>query len=145
MLRGNYIATIDDKGRLKIPSFFRRRIEDKYGSEVYVTSLTGESVWIYPLQEWESVEQRLAVLPALDRAKRAFLDRTNYFGQQTAIDAQGRVLVPAVLRRASELLGEVTVFGQQHYLEVWEAEKFQTHLRENPFTEEYEAALSRFI
>lgn len=145
MLRGNYTATIDDKGRLKIPSNFRRRIEEKYGLEVYVTSLTGDSVWIYPLVEWESIEQRLLTLPALDKSKRAFLDRTNYFGQQTEIDNQGRIVIPVVLRRAAEVLGDVFVFGQLHFLEVWDAEKFDAHLKQNPFTEADEAALARFI
>ncbi|MEP6924295.1 MAG: division/cell wall cluster transcriptional repressor MraZ [Pyrinomonadaceae bacterium] len=145
MLRGNYTATIDDKGRLKIPSNFRRRIEEKYGAEVFVTSLTGDSVWIYPLREWEAIEQRLATLPSLDMAKRSFLYRANYFGQQTEFDTQGRILIPAILRRKAEILGEVSVIGQLHFLEVWDAEKFQTHLENNPFTAEHEAALSRFI
>ena len=143
MLRGNYTATIDDKGRLKIPSDFRRRIADRYGAEVFVTSLTGDSVWIYPLPEWESIEQRLAVLPSLDASKRAFLDRTNYFGQQTEFDNQGRLLIPPILRRAAEVLGEVAVIGQLHFLEVWDAEKFQMRLKNNPFTAEHEAALAR--
>ena len=145
MLRGNYAATIDDKGRLKIPSNFRRRIEAKYGVEVFVTSLTGDSVWVYPLREWENIEQRLQVLPAMDGAKRAFLYRANYYGQQTEFDAQGRILIPAILRRAAEILGEVAVIGQLHFLEVWDAEKFHTHLQDNPFTADHEAALSRFI
>jgi MraZ protein len=145
MLRGNSAATVDDKGRLKIPSNFRRRIEAKYGAEVFVTSLTGDSVWVYPLKEWENIEQRLQVLPAMDQAKRAFLYRANYYGQQTELDAQGRILIPAILRRTAEILGEVAVIGQLHFLEVWDAEKFQTHLENNPFTAEHEAALSRFI
>src|SRR3712207_2766858 len=107
MLRGNYTATIDATGRLKIPAFFRRSIEEKYGTEVYVTSLTGESVWIYPLTEWESIEQRLAILPTTDKAKRAYLDRTSYFGQQTQIDNQGRILIHSLLRKSAEIVGEV--------------------------------------
>lgn len=143
MLRGNYIATIDDKGRLKIPNDFRRRIEEKYGLEVYVTSLIGESVWIYPLPEWENIEQRLAILPAMDKARRGFLDRTNYYGQQTVIDAQGRVLIHSLLRRSAGVVGEVAVLGNLNYLDVWESEQFQRRLLSNPFTAEDEAALAR--
>ncbi len=143
MLRGNYIATIDDKGRLKVPTNFRRRIEEKYGLEVYVTSLTGESVWIYPLPEWESIEQRLAILPSMDKAKRAFLDRTNYYGQQSTIDTQGRILIHSLLRRSAGIVGEVAVLGSLNYLEVWESEQFQTRLASNPFTAEDEATLAK--
>ena len=55
MLRGNYTAKIDSKGRLKVPTAFRRLIQEKHGAEVYVTSLTGESARIYPLAEWEAM------------------------------------------------------------------------------------------
>jgi MraZ protein len=143
MLRGNYTATIDEKGRLKIPAYFRRSIEEKHGSDVYVTSLTGESVWIYPLPEWESIEQRLSLLPSTEKAKRNYLDRTSYFGQQAQIDAQGRVLIHPLLRRSSGVIGEVVVLGYLSYLDVWEADKFQLRLLTNPFTEEDEATLAR--
>src|ERR671929_14597 len=104
MLRGNYTARVDEKGRLKIPTAFRRYVEEKYStSEVYVTSLTGECVRVYPLREWENIEQRLALLPSMDPARRKFLDRTNYYGQQTAMDNQGRILIhpplPGAVRR----------------------------------------------
>ena len=69
MLRGNYTARIDVKGRLKVPTPFRRLIDEKHGSEFYITSLTGDNVRIYPLPEWESIEQRLSLLPTmLDQA-----------------------------------------------------------------------------
>jgi MraZ protein len=100
-------------------------------------------VWIYPLSEWQSIEQRLAILPSTDRAKRAYLDRTSYYGQQSQIDNQGRILIHSLLRKSAELLGEVVVLGYLSYLEVWESERFQVRLLANPLTEEDEAALAR--
>lgn len=143
MLRGNYTARTDEKGRLKIPTTFRRYIEEKYGQDFYVTSLTGECVRIYPLPEWESIEQRLALLPSMDPARRKFLDRTNYYGQQTALDNQGRLLIHPLLRRAAELTGDVAVLGYLTYLEVWELERFERRLLSDLYTEEDEAAISR--
>jgi MraZ protein len=143
MLRGNYTARIDSKGRLKVPNSFRRYIQDKHGAEVYVTSLTGENVRIYPLAEWESIEQRLALLPSMDPARRRFLDRTNYFGQQTALDLQGRVLIHPLLRKSAGVVGDVAVLGYLTYLEVWELERFQQRLLSDPYTEEDEAAIAR--
>ena len=70
MLRGNYITRIDNKGRLKVPTAFRRYLEEHYGVEFYVTSLTGEYARIYPMAEWATIEERLATLPSMDRAKR---------------------------------------------------------------------------
>ena len=143
MLRGNYTARIDSKGRLKIPTPFRRLVEEKHGAGVYVTSLTGENVRIYPLPEWESIEQRLALLPSMDPARRKFLDRTNYYGQQATIDGQGRVLIHPLLRKSASVLGDVAVLGYLTYLEVWELERFQQRLLADPYTEEDEAAIAR--
>ena len=143
MLRGNYTARMDAKGRLKVPTTFRRHIQETGGAEVYVTSLTGESVRIYPLAEWEGIEQRLALLPSMDPARRKFLDRTNYYGQQTTIDGQGRVLIHPLLRKSAGVMGDVAVLGYLNYLEVWELERFQQRLLSEPYTEEDEAAIAR--
>jgi len=143
MLRGNYTARIDSKGRLKVPTAFRRYIQDNHGTEVYVTSLTGESARIYPLIEWENIEKRLALLPSMDPALRKFLDRTNYYGQQTMMDAQGRILIHPLLRKSAGVMGDVAVLGYLNYLDVWELEKFQQRLIVDPFTEEDEATLAR--
>ena len=143
MLRGTYTARIDSKGRLKVPTLFRRYMDEKYGANFYVTSLTGDCVRIYPLPEWESIEQRLSLLPSMDPARRKFLDRANYYGQQSAMDGQGRVLIHPLLRKSAEVLGDVAVLGYMTYLEVWELEKFQQRLVSDPYTEEDEAAIAR--
>lgn len=143
MLRGNYTARIDSKGRLKVPTPFRRLIEDQHGKEVYITSLIGDCVRIYPLPEWEAIEQRLAHLPSMDPAKRRFLDRTNYYGQQATLDGQGRVLIHPLLRKSAEVLGDVVVLGYLTYLEVWELDRFQQRLLSDPYSEEDEAIMSR--
>ncbi len=143
MLRGNYTARIDSKGRLKVPTAFRRLIEEKHGAEFYVTSLTGDCVRIYPLPEWDSIEQRLNLLPSMDPARRKFLDRTNYYGQQASIDGQGRLLIHPLLRKSAGVVGDVAVLGYLTYLEVWELERFEQRLLSDPYTEEDEAAIAR--
>ena len=143
MLRGNYTARIDSKGRLKVPTLFRRYFEEKYGAALYVTSLTGDCVRIYPMPEWEAIEQRLSLLPSMDPARRKFLDRTNYYGQQSAMDTQGRVLIHPLLRKSAQVVGDVAVLGYLSYLEVWELDKFQQRMLSDPYTEEDEAAIAR--
>jgi MraZ protein len=142
MLRGNYPARIDSKGRLKVPTAFRRYLEEKHGSAVYLTSLTGECVRIYPMPEWEAIEKRLSLLPTMDPARRKFLDRTNYYGQQSSMDSQGRVLIHTLLRKSASVIGDVVVLGYLTYLEVWELDKFQQRLLSDPYTEEDEAAIA---
>jgi MraZ protein len=142
MLRGHHSARVDEKGRLKVPTPFRRIIEEKYVTEFYITSLTGEFVRIYPLPEWESIEQRLTLLPSMDPAKRKFLDRTNYYGQQTSFDANGRLLIPSILRRSAGMIGDVAVMGYLSYLDVWELDRYERRLQSDPYTEADEAAIA---
>lgn len=135
MLRGNNPATIDDKGRLKIPAVFRAEIESTWGNDFYVTSLTGDSVLIYPLPVWHEIEQKLAKLPSLNPTKKKFLDRTNFYGQVTAMDKSGRVLIPTLLRESAQMTGEVAVLGYLTNLEVWNHERFVGNLKDKEFTE----------
>jgi|DewCreStandDraft_5_1066085.scaffolds.fasta_scaffold03029_5 MraZ protein len=144
MLRGNYIAKMDEKGRLKIPAHFRRKILEKYTSnEVYVTSLTGENVYIFPLKEWEEIEKKLSILPTNEEAKVIYLTNTSFWGQESEIDNQGRVLIHPILRQRAEIYGDVAVLGQLNYLNVWNLERIERFLAEHPFTEENAAVLAR--
>lgn len=143
MLRGNYNARMDEKGRLKIPTHFRRKIEEKYGSQVYVTSLTGESVQIFPLKEWEIIEQKIALLPTNEIARRIYITATSFYGQEAEIDNQGRVLIHPRLRQKAEIYGDVSVLGYLNYLDVWNEQRIEQYLLQNPFTAEHESILAR--
>ena len=136
MLRGNATATIDDKGRLKIPSSFRALIDVSWGSDFYVTSLSGESGLIYPLPVWQEIEERLAKLPSFDPTKKKFLDRTNYYGQLTSSDKSGRILIPTLLRESAQMTGEVAVLGSLNYLEVWNHKRFFERMKNHQFSDE---------
>ena len=143
MLRGNAPATVDEKGRLKIPSTFRSYIEESWGSDFYVTSLSGESVLIYPLPVWQEIEERLAKLPSLNPTKKKFLDRTNYYGQVTAVDKSGRILIPTLLRESAQMTGEVAVLGYLDHLDVWNNKRFLARIKDHEFTEEDQDTLSK--
>lgn len=145
MLRGSYTARMDDKGRLKVPADFKRYLDQRYGRpDFYVTSVDGACARLYPLAEWEEIENRLALLPSMDSAKRKFLDRVNYYGQLQQLDGQGRILIHPLLRGAAELLGDVIVLGYLTYLDVWSLEKFRrVRLEEQPFTDEDADTIAR--
>lgn len=142
VLRGNHTAKIDDKGRLKIPNAFRSVIQAAHGPELFVTSLTGEDVRVYPMPVWAALEARLGGIPSTHPARLRFFDRVNYFGQMAEIDSQGRVVVPARLRASAGMSGEVDVIGQYDYLDVWNHERFVAKLNREPYSEEDARALS---
>ena len=144
MLRGSTSARIDDKGRLKVPNAFRRLVEQKHGRDVFLTSLTGEYVRIYPMPVWLELEQRLAGMPSTHPAKLRFLDRINYYGSDAELDPQGRVIIPARLREAATMNGDVDVLGQVNYLDVWNHDRFVAKMQRDPFTDDDAKALSEF-
>lgn len=142
MLRGNYLAKIDDKGRLKIPNAFRALIEEKYGASLFVTSFYGESVRIYPMPVWVGLEKKLAKIPVTHPSRKRFSNQVNYYGQSTEFDKQGRVLLNGRVREVAHMEGEVDVFGQYDHLEVWNHNLFVERLERDPFTEADALALS---
>jgi MraZ protein len=144
VFRGHEQARVDDKGRLKIPNVFRSLLETKYGRELFLTSLTGESVLLYPMPVWIEKEEKLGRMPAGHPARLRFLDRVNFFGQVAEIDTQGRVLVPVRLRDTATMSGDVDVLGQYNYLEVWNHDRFLTKLQRDPYTDEDARALAEF-
>ena len=144
MLRGNHPARIDDKGRLKVPNGFRVVIQKDHGSDLFVTSLTGQSVRIYPMPVWVEIERRIEKMPSTHPARQRFLDRVNFYGQVAEFDQQGRVVIQQRLRDSALISGDVDVLGQQNYLEVWNHERFVARLIAEPFTDDDAKALSDF-
>ena len=116
MLRGSYSAKIDAKGRLKIPNAFRGLVEGQNrGTAVYVTSLTGDSVRLYPMSVWAGVEERLSRMPSTH---------------------------PARLRDGAGMTGDVDVLGLVDYLDVWNHERFLSKLQREPFSDDDARALA---
>lgn len=135
MLRGNAMAKIDEKGRLKLPSLFRSAIEEKFGTEFFVTSLKGESIRIYPLEVWIRLEEKLAGLSSVKPSMTRFKNAVNYYGQSAVMDNQGRVLIHPLLRDSAGARGEVAVLGQHDYLEVWNRKRFEERVTGDPLTD----------
>ena len=137
MLRGSFPAKIDEKSRLKIPRDFLKLIEEKYGRELFVTSLDGICAHVYPMPVWVEIERQLGTQglvrdPEVDR----FFKHTSYYGQVAEIDNQGRLLIHPRLREKTGMAGEVDVVGSYDHLEIWNLERLRTDLAASPFTEQ---------
>ncbi|HVZ60685.1 MAG TPA: division/cell wall cluster transcriptional repressor MraZ [Terriglobales bacterium] len=140
MFRGNHPTRVDEKGRLKVPADFKRVIDEKYGAQFYITSVDGKVAQIYPFEEWERIEQKLASLSNFNPTKKKFLTRTNYYGQVVEMDGQGRLLVPQLLRESAQLKGEVAVMGYLNRLEVQSMDSVRKEVEE-AFSPEDEKSL----
>ena len=143
-MRGSAPARIDDKGRLKVPTLFRSDIQDLQGPDVFVTSLTGDCVRIYPMPVWLDIERKVSAMPGNHPSRLKFLDRVNYYGQTSELDAQGRIVIPPQLRERAAIVGEVRVFGRIDYIEVWNEARFVEKLKHEPWRDEDGLQLAPF-
>ena len=127
IFRGSYQASIDDKGRLKLPARLKGQLEEWFGPEVFVTSLAPHELRIYPLNAWEEIERRFLSRPAMDPLVSRLMEHANY-GQDVDMDTQGRVLIPSLLRDVIQVNGEVVVSGRGRFLAVVSRERAHSEL-----------------
>ena len=144
-LRGSAETTVDEKGRFKVPSIFRAPIEETFGPDFFLTSISGVDVLIFPMPVWNALEEKLAAMPAIHRAKAKFQERFNTYGQVARMDAQGRLLVPSLLREVSALEGDALVLGQTDHLRLVDRTKHLKSLRTATITDEDYDELARHL
>jgi MraZ protein len=96
--RGGFPATIDAKGRVKLPARLREQLEEGFGHDVFVCSFFPHELRVYPLPVWELVEERLLSKPAMKPALLKLIERAFNYGQLLELDDHGRLMIPALLR-----------------------------------------------
>ena len=120
MFMGEYNHTIDAKGRLIIPAKFRETL----GEEFILTKGLDGCLSIYPMDEWESFEEKLKALTLTDKNARAFLRFFVAGATSCELDRQGRILIPSTLREFAGLEKEVVLTGNLTRIEVWSKERW---------------------
>ncbi|MGH7377938.1 MAG: division/cell wall cluster transcriptional repressor MraZ [Candidatus Methylomirabilales bacterium] len=139
MFRGRYEHSIDDKGRLSIPSRFREALARRR-QKVLILTHFDSCVAAYPLDEWRQLEERIRKQSTLQKDIRAFL-RLFYSGAtETAVDGQGRILIPPPLREKAGLAREVMIVGVLNKIEIWSKARWEEFLAGSPVTFEDVAA-----
>jgi MraZ protein len=144
MFRGNHPTRVDEKGRLKVPAEFKREIEERYGTKFYITSENGKTAKVYPMEEWEKIEQKLLNMPNSNPSKKRLLTATSFYGQNAEMDSQGRVLLPQILREKAQVMGDVAVFGMLTFLEVTNMDAIRQEMDANPLTDADADALGAY-
>ncbi len=140
--RGGFPATIDAKGRVKLPARLREQLEESFGREVYLCSFFPHELRIYPLEVWQLVEERLLSKPAMKPAVLKLIERVNY-GQLLELDDHGRLMVPALLREMVDVQGEVVVSGRINHLAITMRARAAAILQEDSLSDEELEELAR--
>jgi len=162
LFRGLQTGRVDDKYRLKFPAFVQKMLAEKYGIEesagdsekdgdgdkkksvrvdVFITSLDGKEIKIYPISEWERVERTLADKSSdgnsLDgKRKNKILFLANHFGAEQSLDNQGRILVPVPLREGSGARCEIKMVWQSNHLLAMNEENYEKKMSLNMLDDE---------
>jgi len=135
LLIGSYPAKLDDGGRLKIPERFRTVIEERFGKELFITSLEDDFVQMFPYPVWEKMTETPAYGSRYpDPDIQEFLRKAHVFGTPGEIDAKGRVLISFALREKAGLQAEVQVIGLNDYLEIWDRGRLMDKMAKKPLT-----------
>lgn len=128
LFRGRFEFTIDEKGRLSIPSKFRDIVQQGHDGKLIVTNLP-RCLVAYTPDQWESIESKASRLSTLNANVQSFL-RYFYSGAtECELDRQGRILVPPTLRSAADLQHQVVIAGMVNKIEIWSKERFDEEIK----------------
>jgi MraZ protein len=130
MFRGKFIHSVDDKGRISLPSRFREVLRIRYGSETLIITNLPECLVAYPFEEWKKLEERLLSIPWSMREGREFLRYFLGSAEECQPDKQGRLLLPQALREEYNLDQEVCLLGMLSYFEIWHPERLRERFKD---------------
>jgi MraZ protein len=143
--RGSFVLKVDDRGRVKVPSQYLSILTEQYGKDLYITSLNGDRVLIYPLLVWEGIEQSIEKIKIRAPEIEEYISRTSYWGNESEVDSRGRMLIPPELRKSGQLNSNVRIFGEIDHMVVWNEELFKQKALSGEFTDEKLQVVSRLI
>lgn len=123
MLLGEYQHNLDNKGRVAIPAKFK----EKLTAGAIITRGLDNCLFVFASKEWESLAQKLVALPLAQANSRAFVRLMLAGAMDTAIDGQGRILIPDYLRRYADLKKQVIIAGLYNRVEIWDAERWSEY------------------
>ncbi len=126
MFIGEYKHSLDEKGRVIVPSKYR----EKLGEIFILTKGLDGCLFIYPLSEWNLFEQKLKQLPLTNTNARKFVRFFLSGATECNTDKQGRILIPNHLRVYSEIEKDIVFIGMSNRIEVWSINKWNSYNEE---------------
>lgn len=123
MFMGEYLHALDAKGRMIMPSRFREELGERF----IVTRGLDHCLFVYPMGEWKTLEEKVKALPTAQADVRAFVRLLFSGAVEAEIDSQGRVMLPQNLREHAEIDRELYVIGISTRVEIWSKERWESY------------------
>jgi MraZ protein len=143
MFQGHAINTLDEKGRIIIPSKFRKHITPEANNHMHVILGRDNCLWLYPSYEWTKLLKKIESLNPFLRDEIAMVRQMMYYAEECLIDSQHRILIPQDLLQKVDIKKEVLFIGQLEKIELWNEENYQSYLKGNKET--YEEVMEKVM
>ncbi len=141
--KGQETYSIDNKGRVNVPSKMRKSMAPEAKDTFVITRGTEECIVAYPLDEWKKYEEKLQNLNQFDEKNRFFLRTILMWSEEVNLDSQQRISVPKKLLDFAGIDGKTTIVGMVDRIELWNPEKFEAYLLSS--TESYESVAAKVM
>ena len=128
--KGQYKYTLDSKGRLNIPSKLRKSISPEANETFVITRGLETCLFVYPLDEWNRIEEKLRNLPMTQKNNRLFVRLMLSNASESQLDKQGRISIPANLLNIARIEKDVLIIGTLERIEFWNPDIFQKYIDE---------------
>ena len=140
MFRGQYLYSVDTKGRISIPAKLRKHINPEANDTVVMTQGTSKCIDIYPYDFWLTVEAKLLELNPFDPQHMKFTRMISQKATEDVLDLQARILLPQYLLDYAGIEKEVLVLGVLRKIELWNPAVYDEYINSTEETYEQIAA-----
>lgn len=143
MFRGQYKYSVDSKGRISIPAKLRRHVAPDANDTFVMTRGTAECIDVYPLDQWQLIEEKLSKLNPFNPDDAKFIRMISQYASEDSMDSQSRILIPQSLIEYSKIDKEVIILGALNKIEVWNPKIYEEYL--NQIGETYEQIAAKVM
>ncbi len=131
MFRGSFEHTVDAKGRVSVPAKFREILIERYDGRLVIAMDFDRCLTVYPLEEWEKLEEKIKGLPMMQQEVKDFMRFFFSSAIECELDKQGRILIPPGLRERAGINKNVIMVGIISKIEIWDIEAWQARASQN--------------
>jgi MraZ protein len=131
VFRGSFEHTVDTKGRVSVPSKFRDIIADRYDGRLVLAMDYDKCLTVYPLEEWEKLEEKIKMLPMMKQEVKDFMRFFFSSATECELDKQGRILIPPPHREHATIAKNVVLIGIIDKIEIWDSGAWEARHSQN--------------
>jgi len=141
--KGSYNYSVDNKGRLNLPAKLRKYVSPEANDTFVITRGFEKCLFVYPIDEWNKLEQKLRELSSYNSQHRQFMREILELAQESQLDTQYRLSIPQELREYADIQNEVRIIGTLDKMEVWNPKVYDEYKKSH--SEPYEIVAEKVM